>query len=392
MATTTTLDLINYYSNLLIIQYFDKPKARETIATSTSTIIMPQESVQEISFSILPSDGQFYLSYDGNYSDAIFWDDSAATVQAKIQAIPGLATITSTGSPLDGLITVYFAGVTPVAELLVYIPAPDFTDSLDGGDAFSAFADEFDGGDAFSVSSDIVDGGDALDEWCPLAGAVDGGFAVTTYGDEYGGGSASYEPTDFLDGGDAFASCAGLPVYVTVTETDEILPLAVQNGFNLIVGTATAVGDQLDVLGKYVGVSRTGQGFTSQITLNDADFLQLIRMAIIKNAAGSSLSIIQDFIQQFFPGEMLVFDDQLMHMSYLISDGVGSEDLIQLFVTEGLLPKPMTVQLATVIFAPVITEFFGFRTYALPAFNANPFNNYTSYQIDWPWLSYADAI
>lgn len=170
------------------------------------------------------------------------------------------------------------------------------------------------------------------------------------------------------------------------------LPLAVQNAFNLN-GTSPAVGPQLDVLGKYAGVSRQGIGFLGNyIVLDDSDFLTLIQFAVIKNSAGSSLATIQSLINQYFPDEVLVFDYQNMQMSYLISSIVGSQNLIQLLVSEGLLPKPMGVSLGAVIYVPVINHFFGFRTYLLPAFNANPFNDYGSYQLTWPWLSYRDAI
>ncbi len=144
-----------------------------------------------------------------------------------------------------------------------------------------------------------------------------------------------------------------------------------------------AVGAQLDIIGKYQGVDRTGPGFTAQITLDDADFLTLIRMAITVNNAGSSLETIQAFVQQYFAGEMLVFDYANMHMSYLISSAVGSQDLLM---------KPMGVQLS-VIYAPVVTTFFGFVTYDIPTqINSTPFNDYLDYQTDWPWLSYTDAI
>ncbi len=115
-------------------------------------------------------------------------------------------------------------------------------------------------------------------------------------------------------------------------------------------------------------------------------------MAIVQNSAGSSLSDIQALLYEFFPGQILVFDYQNMQMSYLVSTAIGSQDLLQLFVTEGILPRPMAVQVALIIYAPVITTFFGFRTYAAEAFNSTPFNSYADYQTDWPWLSYAYAI
>ncbi len=185
----------------------------------------------------------------------------------------------------------------------------------------------------------------------------------------------------------AYATIQGL---VTPVIMDQ-LPTQVMNGFNL-TGASPAVGVQLDVLGKYAGVSRNGYGFNGPITLNDADFLTLIQMAIIRNFSGSSLFDIQALIAQFFPGSILVFDYQNMQMSYLISSTVGSQDLVQMFVVQKLLPKPMGVGLANVIYAPIVTTFFGFRTYALAAHNSSPFNTYGSYQTNRPWLSYANAI
>lgn len=79
-------------------------------------------------------------------------------------------------------------------------------------------------------------------------------------------------------------------------------------------------------------------------------------------------------------------------MSYLVNSSIGSQNLIQLLILEGLLPKPMGVLLSSVIYAPIIDMFFGFRTYFLPAHNATPFNTYDDYHTDWPWLSYQDTI
>jgi hypothetical protein len=169
------------------------------------------------------------------------------------------------------------------------------------------------------------------------------------------------------------------------------LPTQVLNGFNLL-GDDTAVGIQLDILGKYAGVVRTGYTFSGPITLNDADFLSLIKMATVQNSAGSSLADIQNLLVTFFPGQILVFDYQNMQMSYLVSTDLGSQQLLQLFILQGLLPKPMGVQLSLIIYAPDVTNFFGFRTYPLNSANNKPFNSYADYQMDWPWLSYAYAI
>ncbi len=302
---TTTLELRDYYANLLILQYVGKDRARATIQTAVTPIIMPQTSILSLMFSDDPTSGAFTLSYLEETTASILFSDPAATVQTKLRALTGLAAVTVTGTFAAGF-TITMVGVTPPSEMLVI-------------------------------------------------------------------------ETSTLD------------VTPTITEIDLTLPLAVQNAFNL-VGSDIAVGVQLDTLGKYAGVTRTGRGFTENITLDDADFYSFIQLAIIKNSAGSSLATIQELLYQFFAGEILVFDYQNMQMSYLIQTSVGSQDLIQLFVTEGLLPKPMAVQVALVIYAPDIRSFFGFRTYSLPAFNATPFNTYSDYQTDWPWLSYSNAV
>lgn len=160
------------------------------------------------------------------------------------------------------------------------------------------------------------------------------------------------------------------------------LPVDVQDAFSI----DTAVGDQLDILGKYVGADRSGNGFTAPITLDDDDYRAFIRICIVSNNNGSSLYDIQTLIHQQFGDEILVFDYANMHMNYFINYSVGSQDLIQMFITEGKLPKPMGVRLA-IIYAPGI-EFFGFRTYTVNTAHNFPFNSYTDYQMDYPWLSY----
>ncbi len=177
-----------------------------------------------------------------------------------------------------------------------------------------------------------------------------------------------------------------------IDETDVSLPLAVQDGFN-ITGDNVAVGDQLDVIGQYVGVERSGQGLTQVITLNDADFLTLIKLGIARNSLGSSLSEIQDILNFFFPNQILVFDYRNMVMSYMLSTSIGSSDLVELFIAQGLLPRPMAVQISVVVYAPTINNFFGFVSYQLPiAVNNKPFNTYEDYDMDAPWLTYQDTI
>lgn len=174
-----------------------------------------------------------------------------------------------------------------------------------------------------------------------------------------------------------------------ITEIDDTLPIAVQNAFNLN-GDNPAVGVQLDTVAKYVGVTRSGYGLDNQpVTLNDADFLTLIRLAALTNSAGSSLETITNLLYQFFQNQILLYDYTNMRFSYVIASSIGSADLIQLILTEGLLPKPMGVQLSVVV-VPDINNLYGFRTYLSPAGKAKPFNRYGNWNFDWRWLNYTD--
>lgn len=160
---------------------------------------------------------------------------------------------------------------------------------------------------------------------------------------------------------------------------------ATQNAFDL----ETAVGVQLDTLGKYVGASRNGYGFTGPITLGDSDYRQLLRFKIITNNAGSSLAEIEALLNQYFYPNIIISDYTTMRISYLLDTAIGSFDLAQVLVTGGYLPKPMAVQLSTIVFSPTIRDFFGFRTYDYATTGLNsPFNSYDDYQMDEPWLTY----
>lgn len=109
----------------------------------------------------------------------------------------------------------------------------------------------------------------------------------------------------------------GVTVTAASLTLDPPLPLAVAAAFDVTSATP-ASGAQLDTLGKYVGVKRTGTYNGQSITLDDAHFLTLIQMATARNAAGSDLSSVQSFLQTWLPS-VRVFDYQNMGMSYLAS-------------------------------------------------------------------------
>jgi hypothetical protein len=183
---------------------------------------------------------------------------------------------------------------------------------------------------------------------------------------------------------------ATIEAFVDLAIMDQ-LPLIVASAFAL----GAAVGVQLDILGKYVGVTRQGYLLNgSAVTLSDDDFTNLLKLAIIQNASGSSLSEIQALLQQFFPGILQVFDFQGMRMGYFLDKtSVPSENLAEVFVKSGSLPKPMAVELGSLIYAETIDNIFGWGSYdeAYP-FNTHGFNTYDQYDTDCHWLQSSDFI
>lgn len=161
------------------------------------------------------------------------------------------------------------------------------------------------------------------------------------------------------------------------------LPLQVQAAFDI----DTAVGQQLDILGKYVGVVREGYANGQPVVLSDSDFRTLMKMVIIKNNSGSSLATIQSLISANFPGQIFVSDNQAMGLNYVLLESLGTSELLDVLVNGGYLPAPMGVEVSVTI-VPVHTfPFFGFINYSTTPV-VSPFNNYPFYQLTYPWLSY----
>lgn len=164
------------------------------------------------------------------------------------------------------------------------------------------------------------------------------------------------------------------------------LPSQVLNAYDPL----TAIGVQLDVIGKYVGVSRVGNTLNGPVTLDDDDYRQLIKMVIIKNNSGSSLATIQSLLSANFPSQIFCSDNQTMGLNYVLVNSLGTDDLLEIIVTGGYLPKPMGVQVSATIVPDFEFPVFKFRDYNNPT-DGSPFNNYAAYQLIYPWLSYADV-
>jgi Protein of unknown function (DUF2612) len=144
----------------------------------------------------------------------------------------------------------------------------------------------------------------------------------------------------------------------------------------------TAIGAQLDIIGKYVGVTRIASvpldtplfgfwdstesnpllqnpyGFydetgpysewlsslsssTSSTSLSDGQYIQLLKLKIFLNHTNMTLASIQDFLVTFFPGLISVTDTSLMVLNYFVSVTVSLPESI----LEQYLPRPMGVSI-----------------------------------------------
>jgi len=167
---------------------------------------------------------------------------------------------------------------------------------------------------------------------------------------------------------------------------DGQLTTAIQNAFDI----NTAVGVQLDIIGKYAGVTRQGYNFTGPMTLNDEDYRKIIKLKIIQNNSGSSLYDIKNLLALYFAGQIRVFDYRDMTMSYYVKASFGSKELVEFFIKKDLLPTPMAVGNGGTIYDQNL-KFYSFRTYyAVSA--GYPFNTYTSYNESAPWITYKYAL
>lgn len=91
-----------------------------TATITTGNYTKTVAAYQTIAFSVAPTSGTFRLRYNGVDSAAINWNDSAATIQTKLRAVTGLATVVVTGTIASRLLTIACDGVAaPVTALSV---------------------------------------------------------------------------------------------------------------------------------------------------------------------------------------------------------------------------------------------------------------------------------
>lgn len=171
-------------------------------------------------------------------------------------------------------------------------------------------------------------------------------------------------------------------------ETLDGEPLIRQNDFDI----ETATGAALDVLGKYVGLSREVKEKVEggSTILNDDDYRVLLKLKIIINNGRATTSEIKTGLFNTFGNDLRLFDNRDMTYTYLFRTEYNK--LLGIILAEDLLPLPMGVGADIIIEVPNV-DLFGYAD----ADDGLDTSTITGYQDadepleDWPFLD-ADWI
>lgn len=163
--------------------------------------------------------------------------------------------------------------------------------------------------------------------------------------------------------GNLLTNNAGIPLE-TGDYVSGLLPLQLNQAFNL----DNAVGQQLDILGKYIGGKRQGYNFSQAMNLDDDQYRQFLKILVGRNKLRFDIKSIQEFIAQFFKDVLQVFAYGNMWIGYSYLVPVGSNLVAEFFIKAGQLPDPLCVGLKPLVpVAPKGNKFFGFTTTGSPA-------------------------
>lgn len=132
--------------------------------------------------------------------------------------------------------------------------------------------------------------------------------------------------------------------------------LSVINGFNL----ETAVGKQLDILGKYIGVDRWYNNEGKYAQLTDEEYRFLLKFKAISNNSDMSYLSINNSLYNFFGTRVRISTNGNMQMTYFVPK--DATQIIIAAIQKGVLPRPMGVEVNYVI--EYSYNFFGFCTYS----------------------------
>jgi len=215
--------------------------------------------------------------------------------------------------------------------------------------------------------------------WAPMDAAEQNPWSCVCFGEKFV--SLAYEG--------AYQVQSKLWSEVQVLEAEDILPLKVRDAYNL----DAAIGKQFYTLGKYAGIQNQGFDFSGAVTLTDTQFRELLTIAYARNALKADLASIQDFIHEFFDGTIQVFDLWHMHMSFYYLEKIGDNVVAEFFIKAGMMPRPVGVAMAPLIYNYPAQVFFSFMSYDQDTTeDGSGFNDYTGGFVDGPWLSNQNAI
>lgn len=209
----------------------------------------------------------------------------------------------------------------------------------------------------------------------------------------------------------------------------DLLPIQVVNAFDL----DTAIGDQLDILGEYIGLDRfvgstiprdyftlddyvspltsDAFGFTSYLTptqnseasmflyvfynsandrLEDAEYRILLKLKVALNNSQNSIYEINKILTDFFGVSIFCADEFNMSISYFVTNEIAR--IITIARNENLLPKPMGVRIIGVNVVNDIGNIWGFTSYTNDTGEEVGFSSYLTGWADSQLLNYQDRI
>jgi len=210
----------------------------------------------------------------------------------------------------------------------------------------------------------------------------------------------------------------------------DLLPNTLAASFDI----DTAVGAQLDILGEYIGFSRTipaviprtyftADDYTAELTpttaygmtdytqpnlnanysfysyffyntatnvLEDSEYRLLLKLKILLNTSDNTLANIVSMMYEFFGTDLIVCDQCDMSMSYYIDSAVIR--IVTIAKGVNLLPKPMGVLLTGVFAVNSTTDVWAMTDYTRDTGATIGFSSYTGGWAAAEFLNYGNAI
>ncbi len=155
-----------------------------------------------------------------------------------------------------------------------------------------------------------------------------------------------------------------------------------QNGILLDVLDAfnpeTAVGKQLDILGKWIGVDRYYLGDGTTQALDDSDYKIVLNFKAIANAIDMSPSSIDNILYEFFGDDVICTTENDLRIFYLVSDQYF--DLAAILLQKKVLPKPIGVRIGGIVRNKIWFGLSNYDTFLkdIPT-NVAGFSNYANF-------------